>query len=240
MVVIDKSEKVVGILGGMGPLATIDIFSKIVKATPAKKDWEHLRIIIDNNPKIPSRTRAVILGEESPLSAMIETARNLERAGANFIILPCNSAHFYFNDLQSAVNVPILNIIEITANFLAQNPNNFKTVGVLGGLVTIDKRLYETPLKNHDITMIVPDEENQKIVSSVIEGIKIGKSEDSLVKDIAAVSKTLAVKGAQCVILACTELSILLDGKSIGIPMIDANVLLAEEAVKMAKNGKDY
>ncbi|GAJ09165.1 unnamed protein product, partial [marine sediment metagenome] len=88
-------EKIIGILGGMGPEATIDLFYKIIKFNPSEKDQDHLRIIIDNNPKIPDRTAAILGKGEDPLPALQETARNLEKAGANFIIIPCNTAHYF-------------------------------------------------------------------------------------------------------------------------------------------------
>ena len=93
-------EKVIGVLGGMGPEATIDLFQKIVKLTPAKKDQEHIRIIIDNNPKIPDRTKAILYNGENPLPELVKTAQNLERAGADFIIIACNTAHYYFHKIQ--------------------------------------------------------------------------------------------------------------------------------------------
>lgn len=236
MDLMNKKEKIVGILGGMGPLATIDVFSKIVKATPAKKDWEHLRIIIDNNPKIPSRTRAVVLGEQSPLPAMIETAKNLENAGADLIIIPCNSAHYYIEDLKKSIHTPILNIIEITAKYLAENLPNVRRIGLLGGLVTINMKIYEKELQKYAISVVVPETKDQELVSNVIEGIKLGKTKDNLVEDIEKVSKNLIAQGAQCIVLACTELAILMDGKKTGVLFVDPNKVLAEETVKIAKN----
>ena len=105
-------DKTVGILGGMGPEATIDLFARIVKHTHAKKDDDHLRIIIDNNPKMPSRQDAILKGGESPVPAMRETARNLERAGADFIIIGANTPHYFYDEIKDAVRIPFLHIIE--------------------------------------------------------------------------------------------------------------------------------
>ena len=111
-----KNQKVVGILGGMGPFATALFFEKMLELTPAKKDWEHLRIIIDNNPKIPSRSRHYLYGEESPVLGMIETCRRLEAYPVDFIVIPCNSASCFLEDVQAKINIPILNIFEITVD----------------------------------------------------------------------------------------------------------------------------
>jgi len=88
-----QKEKTIGILGGMGPYATVELFSKILKFTPARKDQEHLRIIIDNNLKIPDRTEAILGNGKSLLPEMIATAKNLEKAKVDFILIPCNTAH---------------------------------------------------------------------------------------------------------------------------------------------------
>ena len=110
------AEKIIGILGGMGPEATIDLFTKIVKSTKAKKDQDHLRILIDNNPKIPDRTLAIQKKGPSPLPRLIQSAKTLEKAGADFIIIPCVTAHYYVDRLQKRVNIPILHIAEETGS----------------------------------------------------------------------------------------------------------------------------
>ena len=115
---MQKNEKIIGILGGMGPEATIDLFQKIVKLTPAQQDQEHLRIIIDNNPKIPDRTKAILHGGENPLPELIKTAQNLERAGADFIIIACNTAHYYLPEIQKTVNITIFSIMQETALYI--------------------------------------------------------------------------------------------------------------------------
>ncbi len=98
--------KTVGILGGMGPLATVDLFAKIVENTPAVLDQDHLRIIIDNNPQIPPRVEAILQGGEDPLPAMVASAKLLAAAGADFIVMPCNTAHYWLDGLRAAVAVP--------------------------------------------------------------------------------------------------------------------------------------
>jgi len=110
-----KKEKIIGILGGMGPEATIDLCNKIIKLTVADKDQEHLKIIIDNNPKIPNSSMAILKVEKTPLNALQKTALNLEKAGADFTIMSCNTAYYSISSLKSTLNVPILDTIEETA-----------------------------------------------------------------------------------------------------------------------------
>ena len=105
-------KQVIGILGGMGPEATLDCFDKIIKHTPAQKDQDHLRVIIDSNPAVPDRTAAIIGDGQSPVPVMVEGCHALENAGADFIIIPCVSAHFFIDEIQQQTNLPILSIFD--------------------------------------------------------------------------------------------------------------------------------
>ncbi|MDO8955467.1 MAG: amino acid racemase, partial [Deltaproteobacteria bacterium] len=106
------AEKIIGILGGMGPAATIDLFTKIVKGTKVKKDQDHLRIMVDNNPKIPDRTLAIQRKGPTPLTQLVRSAKILENAGADFIVIPCVTAHYYYDSLQKRTKIPILHIVD--------------------------------------------------------------------------------------------------------------------------------
>ena len=114
-------KKTIGIIGGMGPLATADLFTKIINLTKASKDSDHIHILIDNNPKIPDRTSAILYGTESPLPYLIESANRLVSAGADFLIIPCITSHGFYDELSDNVSIPILNIAEETAKYLVKN-----------------------------------------------------------------------------------------------------------------------
>jgi len=118
-----ETAKVIGILGGMGPEATCDLFHKIIRVTPRfkpiRRDQDHLRVIVDSNPLIPDRTAAILEGGEDPVPQLQETARNLERAGAGLIAMPCNTAHYFWDQVQAAVGIPVLHMMEEVARALA-------------------------------------------------------------------------------------------------------------------------
>ena len=118
------NEKVVGIIGGMGPEATVDMIAQVIRATPARDDIDHIRMLVDNNPKIPSRIKAVIEGTgESPAPCMGEMARNLVAWGDDFLVIPCNTAYYYYDAVQAAVDVPVLNMIDLTVDaIITENP----------------------------------------------------------------------------------------------------------------------
>ena len=109
------SEKIIGILGGMGPNATADLYLRIIRATPAKTDQDHLRVIIYSNPKVPNRSTAIIGSGQSPLPELIMAGRKLEESGADFIIIPCNTAHYFLQDLQKELGIPVLDMIRISS-----------------------------------------------------------------------------------------------------------------------------
>jgi len=168
-------DKIIGILGGMGPEATATLFLKIIRATPAKRDQDHFRIIIDNNPKIPERTSAILGKGKSPLKQLQETLHNLEKAGAEIIAMPCNTAHYYYNELQASANVPIINIVSETAVYIAQNFPNIKKIGLLATTGTIKSRIYHQAITKME--KITPDDSEQEIVMNAIygeQGIKAG------------------------------------------------------------------
>ena len=229
-------EKTIGILGGMGPYATADLFEKILEQTPAKKDWEHLRVIIDNNPKIPSRTRAILYNEESPVSMMIETARNLQKAGADFVIIPCNSAHVFLPEVLPHVTIPILNMITKTVDYITKESPDVTAVGLLAAKIVVDAQLYQARLKAVSIKTITPTEQQQPIVRQVIEDVKLNKKSDGVKSKLAGLIGALTAKGAQAVIAGCTEISIVAKDLAVDVPIFDSNEILAKAAVKMARN----
>ena len=227
-------EKIIGILGGMGPEATIDLFHKIVKLTPAKKDQEHLRVIIDNNPKIPDRTRAILYGGENPLPELIKTAQNLERAGADFIIIACNTAHYYLPEIQKTVNITIFSIMQETALYIHHVFPSMKQISLFATEGTIHTGLYQSYLDNFTIETLIPSPTEQKGLMEIIYGVKSGQDLNILKKQIIEIAGLQINKGSQAIIAGCTEIPLVLKDGDISIPVIDPTLILAKKAVKEA------
>jgi aspartate racemase len=231
---INLKEKVIGILGGMGPEATADLFIRIIRETPAKKDQEHLRVIVDNNPKIPDRTAAILGEGANPLPEMIKTAKNLEKAGADFIVMPCITGHYYFERLKKSVKIPILNMVELTAQSISKNFPNAKKAGLLGTTGTVKSRLFDKWLNKFGVEMVYPSEAFQeKIMEAIYDYIKAGKilEDKKLVVDVA---NHLIELGAEIIICGCTEISLVLKNGDITKPVVDPMQILAQTAVKVA------
>lgn len=227
-------RKTIGILGGMGPEATADLFLKIIRATPADKDQEHLRVIIDNNPQIPDRTAAILNQGTDPLPMLVETAKNLVRAGADLILIPCNTAHYYYQEIQAQCPVPVLNMIELCARRAREVVPNLERVGLLATRGTVATGLYEKAFQQWGVQVLTPPEEEQERIMRVIYGVKAGRPPGELKHLWLPVVKGLVNRGVQAVVLGCTELPLVIDPAEVPVPVLDATAILAQEAVSSA------
>lgn len=233
------SQKIIGILGGMGPEATIDLFAKIVKRTRARKDQDHLRIIIDNNPQIPDRTLAIQGKGRSPLPQLVRSAKILEKAGAHFIIIPCVTAHHFFEPLQGKIRIPILHIVEETVRYIRVRFRGIRKIGLLATTGTIQSGIFQRAFSLTPMGLILPNPDIQKnwIMEAVYgnRGIKaIGPSERSK-ELILQASNRFIQQGAQGIIAGCTEVPLVLKERDLPIPVIDPISILAEAAIKSAR-----
>jgi aspartate racemase len=234
-----KTQKeVVGILGGMGPEATIDLFTKIVKGSKVKKDQDHLRILIDNNPQIPDRTLAIRGKGPNPLPKLIQSARALEQAGAGFILIPCITAHHFFDPLQRRIRTPILHILNETLGYIQTQLKEVHRIGIIATTGTVHAGLFQKTFANGKIELIFPAPETQKkcVMEAIYgkRGIKaIGPSENSR-RLILKASKELMRRGAQGIIAGCTEIPLVLKEGDLPIRVIDPLSILAGAAIEKA------
>lgn len=225
-------KKSIGILGGMGPMATVDLFKKVVANTLAGSDREHIRIYIDNNAQIPDRTAAILDGGEDPVPAMLESLRKLEGCGADCVIVPCNTAHYFVPRLQAQTETPILNMIEETAKACATELPG-KVAGLLGTTGTLKTGLYNHALRGADVDYILPDEGCQQALMRVIyDGVKADADPESYRADMEFVLKTMSAQGAQYFILACTELPLAFEALRLPQTAVDPTLVLARAAIR--------
>ena len=237
-----KKEKhgIIGIIGGLGPAATVDIFDKIVKHTPAVCDQDHIKVIIENNPQIPDRTAALHGKEEDPSVALLAATAKLKDSGADFIIVPCNTAHVFLQSVQQHVKIPILSMIEETSKYIAVNFPGLKKAGLLATTGTIASNVYKYSLKRNNIELIVPSVKSQEtLVMRAIygkKGIKAGHKTVLPRKLLLNAVKEIINKGAEIVILGCTEIPLVLKNDDLKVPVVDPTEILARAAVERAMN----
>lgn len=229
--------KTIGILGGMGPEATLDFFAKMLFFDKAERDQDHVHIIIESNPAIPDRT-AYILGKgEDPLPAMAASARRLEAAGADIAGIPCMTAHAFLPRLREVSRLPFVSAFDTMAAALGGLYPNVRRLGVLATLGTKTARLYESSLKGYSI--LWPDEEAQSgLVMEAIygkNGIKAGNKGEYPRQLLVRAAEGLSAMGAEAIVGGCTEVPLALSQKDIALPFIDPMALLAEALVAKAR-----
>jgi len=225
--------KTIGILGGMGPEATNRLATLITSLTVVSKDQEHIPVISFNNSKIPHRINAIFNNTESPLPEMIRMAKGLEFLGADFLIIPCNTAHYFIKDIQPHINIPFINMIEETVRFVSDNYQDTKKVGILGTNLTIKMKLYEKPLEEKGIQIIRPSSKNEELVMQAIYGIKGGLKDEGR-KILQQVAKDLVKAGAEIIIAGCTEIPLVLQQKNLNFILLDPSKIVAESAIALA------
>lgn len=229
-------HKTIGILGGMGPAATADLMNKIIERTDASCDQEHIPMIIDSNTRIPDRTAAIKGEGPSPVSEMLNSAKRLEAAGADFLIIPCNTAHHFIRDIEGDISIPILDMMVETANLLQQR--GVKCAAVLATEGTYLSGRYDRVLGEKGIEVINPTPAQQEVLMSLIyDYIKSGITEArSLPRDqIKELTVDLKSRGAQAILMACTELPLafaIMD--LIDDSCVDPTAVLAEAAIREA------
>lgn len=227
----------VGLLGGMGPLATAELFSALVRGTPADKDWNHLHILVDNNPRMPSRSRAFLFGEASPVPYLVAGARRLLAAGAQLLVVPCNSAAYFLQPVRDAAGaVPVLDPVQATAAVIvtgwgAERPPRAPLV--LGGMVTYCAQLYSDALAGSHVQPRYPSEEDQREVIELIEQLKAGAA--GAAQRVEAVVQRAVEAGADSVILGCTELTLVAGQLGRSVPVYDSTALLARRTLELAR-----
>lgn len=233
----EMAEKVIGILGGMGPEATLECFEKIIKNTPAQKDQDHLRVLVDCNPKVPDRTAAICENGQSPVPILLNGAHRLHQSGADFIIIPCVSAHFFLNEIGRHIHIPILSIIDAVTQAVHEVNPPIQTVGLLATTGTVRGGLFQNRLKQNKIDTIIPGKSDQDKVMAGIYQIKATQVRDRREKikiELLNVANSLIKKGAQGIIAGCTEVPLAMGPEDIEVPFFNPLLILARAAISEA------
>ena len=217
-------RKILGIIGGMGPMATADLFIKIIEMTDADCDGGHLHILIDNNTDIPDRTQSILSGSDAPLRFMAESAERLMAQGADILVIPCHTAHYYYDALQRLCRVPILNMLGVLAQ--AARSAGYRQLGLLATDGVVQSGIYDSAFHGTGIELIYPDPEGQEALMRLIyRQVKAGKPAVEPCLD------GMASRGAEAFILGCTELPLVFSDLP-GRRFIDPTLLLAKAAIK--------
>lgn len=226
--------KTIGIIGGMGPVATIDLYKKMVDQTPAEKDQDHIHVIIDSYPQIEDRTGYILHGGINPAPRLVESAKRLEAAGVDALIMPCNTAHYFAEDIERAVNIPLIHIVRCSAEAIKNKYPETKKIGLIATTGTIKAGVYGSILKEYGFeTIDLPEKIEDNIMDCIYKGVKAGKIEEysrlfqQCVDEITDLGADLLIEG-------CTEIPLLMPYVKTKLPAIDATYELAKASVKYA------
>ena len=226
-----KQSKIVGVLGGMGPDATVDFMARVIALTPADKDQDHIHMIVDQNPKVPNRQDAILADGEDPGPVMAEMAQRLETAGADFLVVPCNSAFGFASAVAGAVSIPLVSIVEVTVEAC----EGFSTVGVMATDGCLQSRVYQDALVAAGIAAELPDNDELTDLMALLNGIKAGYRGERVARGMEALATALVARGAQAIIAGCTEIPLALDETAVEVPLISSTDVLAARTVAIAR-----
>lgn len=228
------NEVTLGIFGGMGPEATADLYQQILRLVPAEKDQEHIPTMIYSNPKVPDRMAAIRDGGEDILPYLKFSVRKLEQSGASFIAIPCNTVHYFYDDMVREVNIPIINMIRETAVETKERHPDKKKIGLLATSGTIESGLYNAELEKLGYEVIVPNDSIEThMVMRAVAGVK-AKSAPKFNEDLLAIAgQHLMDRGAEVIVLGCTEIPLAYNPDRVDLPVVNATKVLAERSIEL-------
>ncbi len=233
---METNKKTIGIIGGMGSEATSDLFRSVVYQTQASSDGDHLPLIINNNTSIPDRSDFILGIGPDPVPFLIESARKLELWGADFLIMPCNTAHYFIEDIRKAVSIPLINMIDESAKRVEENHPEIQSLGLLSTLGVYKTRIYNKFFNERGLKIIFPDEQHRQNIMNAIygnQGIKAGYKKEAA-RLVQPAVKQLLDMGARAIITGCTEIPLIMDYLDIPVPIINPTKILARKSIEMA------
>jgi aspartate racemase len=235
----DAAAGVVGVLGGMGPLATIDFMHKMLAATPAATDQEHVPVVVSSIPQVPDRTAAFRGEGDSPLAAMLASGRRLAEAGAGLVVMPCNTAHLWFDAIQQSLGLPMLHLVDAAIEEAAAAAGPAARIGLLATDATLASGLYvnRTPpaARGQGLQWLLPTA--AEMLELVMPGIAAVKGGD-LARGaglLGGAAQALKQRGATVLLLGCTEIPLVLAAANAPLPVVDASAALARRAVAWSR-----
>ena len=233
-----------GVVGGVGPAATVDFLQKVVRSTPARRDQDHMRLLVEQNPQIPDRTEHLVGEGPDPTLALYATCKKLQAGEADLIAIPCNTAHAFVAEIQTHLDIPIMNMLTVTVGHVRDTFPALKKVGLLATTGTVASGVYRRTLEDHGLQEVVPSPALQARVMNAIygpRGVKAGFTGGEALADVSAAIDDLVAQGVEVIILGCTELPILFtepkvrnaSGKT--VTLVDPTDILARRCVAHAQ-----
>lgn len=225
----------IGVLGGLGPAASVDFYAKVVElsaAAGAAADQDHVRLVIDADPEVPNRNASVAGAGESSAPALVAKALRLKAAGAEVLAMACNAAHAYQSDIEAASGLRLISIVDEAVAAVARHTPAGGGVGVLAAAGTLDSGLYRSALSRQGFSAIEPEGELRERFMALLYRIKAGDTGEAASSEMAAIAAALIERGARVLVAGCTEVPLVLSSEDVPVPLVDASLELAAAVVR--------
>ncbi len=226
----NKSSLLVGVLGGMGPEATVDFMSKLISFTPGDDDQDHIRLLVDQNPTVPNRQDALLRGGINPGPVLADMARGLEAGGCDFLVMPCNTAHAFQDDIKAAVDIPFVSIIDATLDAA----KDAKCVGVIATTGCIRAAIYQPVLESRGMDYVLPSDAEVDELTQLSFEVKSGNKSDKIRADMRRLAETLIERGADLIVSGCTEFPLVLAADDLAVPLLSSTDELVRKTIAIA------
>jgi aspartate racemase len=227
-------QKTAGVLGGMGPEATVDFMARVIALTEASRDQDHVRMLVDHNPHVPNRQEAILDGGEDPGPVLADMAADLEASGADFLVIPCNTAYAFEDAILAATHIPLISIVGVSIAAAQERAPGVNRIGLLVTDGCLQSGIYQSGLEAAGLEAELPTVEELGELMTLIRSIKGGKRTEDTARGMAALADALVSRGAGAIIAACTEIPLVLDQDAVSVPLISSTDALAEITVKLA------
>ena len=227
-------DRLVGVIGGMGPDATVDFMSRVLRETPASSDQGHVRMVIEHNPRIPSRQLAMRGEGENPGPTIAAMAARLESVGADFLVMPCNLAHAWQSDIEAATSIPLVSIIDESVTSAINRSGDQSAVGLMTTPGCFTAGLYQQALADAGRPVILQTPEELSETMSLVARIKSGDQSEDVADGLRALAKALVDRGAKVLIAACTEFPLVLNESMFDVAFVSSTDVLAKKTVALA------
>ncbi len=224
-------RRIPGVLGGMGPEATVDFMAKVIALTPGDKDQDHIHMLVDHNPTVPNRQDAIIGDGEDPGPALAAMARRLEAAGADFLVIPCNTAYVFKQAVIDAVEIPLVSIIDVTIDAI---PDECDAVGLLATEGCLQAGVYQRGLEAAQVGALQPTADEMRRLMPAVTAVKAGRADAATSDTLRALAEALVGRGAGAIIAGCTEIPLVLTASMLDVPLLSSTDILAEKTVQLS------
>ena len=235
---MDRSQKIVGVLGGMGPDATVDFMAKVIALTDVGCDQDHVRMLVDHNPHVPNRQQAILGDGEDPGPALAAMAAQLEASGAHFLVIPCNTAYVFEDDILAATSIPLISIITESVSAVRDRAPGAKSVGILATDGCLKSGIYQAGIEAAGMTVVLPTAGELEQTMVLINAIKAGTQSKAAGAGMKSLAAGLVSRGADAIIAGCTEIPLVLHDAAVNVPLISSTDVLALKTVKLAMGGE--